>query len=290
MQAGRGLVVQQMRNFEGTAQWIADRLPWGLRKLTRRLLSFVKIHGVSALFVSKPTFRGIYSSFADIGGSADLVKDELANSSISNLTGVRSDVATALPLLDQHRELLPMAVVLLARKFYRLNILDFGGGAGVDFRNLLNSLPTVDVSYCVIDLLPVCEKAVPLWAGETRISFRSSLPEQGIFDLVYSWGAIHYVPEPLALLRRFADYRPRAILIVGTPFTSGKAFVREQLNRSKPFPQWVLSLPEVRDLMQSCGYRLALHVVHEHDYNVDGYPKGFRVPNSTSLLFLSKDD
>jgi putative methyltransferase (TIGR04325 family) len=278
-----------MTSFNKVMEQVADRLPWGLRKLARRLTSFVKVHGFSALFVSKPTFRGVYSSFADVDGSVDLVKGEIASSSVANLMGVRSDPATTLPLLDQHRELLPAAVALLARKEQTLKILDFGGGAGVDCRNLLNSLPSADVTYCVVDLLEVCEKAKPLWKEETRISFLSSLPQQGAFDLVYSWGAIHYVPEPLNLFRRFTEYQPRAILIVGSPFTSGKAFVREQLNRSKPFPQWVLSLPEVSDAMRSYGYRLALHVVHEHDYNVDGYAAGFRIPNSTSLLFLSND-
>lgn len=268
---------------------IADRLPWGLRKVARRFRSFVEVHGFLALFVSKPTFRGIYSSFAEVPGSIDLVKHELARSSVGNLRAVRSDIGTGLLLLDQHHELLPMAVALLARKSQPLTILDFGGGAGVDFRNLLSALPTAGVTYCVVDLPEVCERARPLWSGEPRILFQSALPEQATFDLVYSWGAIHYVPEPLSLLRRFTQYHPRAILIVGSPFTSGKAFVREQLNRSKPFPQWVLSLPEVSDALGSCGYRLALHAVHEHDYNIDGYPKGYRVPNSTSLLFLPND-
>jgi putative methyltransferase (TIGR04325 family) len=260
-----------------------------LRKLIRRLSSFIAVHGFLALFVSKPTFRGIYSSFSGAPGSIDVIKHELAKSAADNLMAVRSDGATGLPLLDQHRELLPMAVALLARKGHTLNILDFGGAAGVDFRNLLSSMPAADINYCVVDLPEVCKKAEPLWSGESRILFRSSLPEQASFDLVYSWSAIHYLPEPLSLLRSFARYRPRAILIVGSPFTSGNGFVREQLNRSKPFPQWVLSLPEVRDTLGSCGYRLAFHVVHEHDYNVDGYPTEYRVPNSTSLLFLSNN-
>jgi len=278
-----------MANFRDLVESVVDRLPWGLRKLARRFASFVDVHGFSALFVSKPTFRGVYSSFTDVHGSVDLVKHELASASVTNLTSVRSDVATGLPLLEQHRELLPATVALLATRRHPLTILDFGGAAGIDFRILLNALPSADVTYCVVDLPEVCEKARPLWSGESRISFQSALPEQATFDLVYSWSAIHYVSEPLNLLRRFTQYRPLAILIVGSPFTSGKAFVREQLNRSKPFPQWVLSLPEVRDLFASCGYRLALHAVHEHDYNVDGYPTEYRVPNSTSLLFLSND-
>jgi putative methyltransferase (TIGR04325 family) len=268
---------------------VTDSLPWGLRKLVRRLDSFVRVHGFSALFAAKPTFRGVYASFAEVGGSIDGVKSELANAALETVQSARSDRATRLPLLDQHRELLPMAVALLAREGDPFNILDFGGAAGVDFKTLLAALPNAEFSYCVVDLPEVCERARPLWSADSRISFRSSLPEQARFDLVHGWSAIHYVPEPLSLIRRFAAYRPRAILIVGSPFTAGKAFVREQLNRSRPFPQWVLSLPEVTETLGSCGYRLAFHAVHEHDYNVDGYASEYRVPNSTSLLFLANE-
>lgn len=268
---------------------LIDHLPWGMRKLARRLTSFVELHGFSALFVAKPTFRGVYASFDEVPGSIDIIKSELAMAGVDNLAAERLDPATGLPLLDQHRELLPMAVALLARKDRPFSILDFGGAAGVDFRNVLNALPRADVRYNIVDLPEVCDKARPLWRAEPRISFETSLSEEAAYDLVYSWSAIQYVPEPLALLRRFTQYGPRAILLVGSPFTAGKAFVREQLNRSRPFPQWVLSLPELTDTLATCGYRLALQAVHEHDYNVDGYPAEYRVPNSTSLLFLSSE-
>ena len=274
---------------KGLQRRIVDSLPWGLRKLALRLISFVELHGFAALFVAKPTFHGIYSSFSEVPGSIDTIKEQLAQAAVDNLAAQRLDSATALPLLDQHRELLPMAVALLARKGETLRVLDFGGAAGVDFRNLLNAQPSIDVSYHIVDLPDVCEKARPLWSADSRISFHTALPERATFDLVYSWSAIQYVSEPLGLLRKFTEYGAHAVLIVGSPFTSGNAFVREQLNRSRPFPQWVLSLPEVADLLECCGYRLAFHAVHEHDYNVDGYAKEYRVPNSTSLLFLSND-
>jgi len=276
-----------MTTFKTMLDRLLDRLPWGARKLARRLEAFVQVHGVTALFVAKPTFRGIYASFADVPNNIGAIERELVDAALGNLRAERLDTATRLPLLDQHRELLPMAVALLAKPGRTLDVLDFGGAAGVDFRNVRNALPAPDVSYCIVDLPEVCEAARAKWSSEPRISFQSAIPEEGRFDLVHSWSAIQYVPDPLWLLRRFTDYRPRAILLIGSPFTVGKAFVREQLNRSVPFPQWVLSLPEVKKCLASRGYTLALHAVHEHDYNVDGYPPECRVPNSTSLLFLA---
>jgi hypothetical protein len=75
-------------------------------------------------------------------------------------------------------------------------------------------------------------------------------------------------------------------LIAGSPFTSGDAFVRMQTNRAVPFPQWVISLPAVKEAMRECGYRLSFHVAGEDDCNVDSYDRQHRVPGSASLLFL----
>lgn len=280
-----------MASFKVIARGLVDRLPWGARKLARRLGAVIHVRDVTALFTTRATFRGIYASFGDVPNNIGAIENELVDASLDNLRAERLDGATGLPLLDQHRELLPMAVTMLAQPGRALDILDFGGAAGIDFRNLRNALPTLDVRYCIVDLPRVCDAARKVWNSEPRISFRSTMPEEEArFDLVHSWSAIQYVADPLNLLRRFADYRPRAILLIGSPFTAGKAFVREQLNRSVPFPQWVLSLPEVKKCLATRGYRLALHAVHEYDYNVDGYAPEYRVPNSVSLLFLADSD
>lgn len=121
---------------------------------------------------------------------------------------------------------------------------------------------------------------------DTRISFHDALPASAEFDLAYGWSGIHYVADPLRLLTQLTSYSPRAILIAGSPFTSGKAFVRAQVNQSVRFPHWVLSLTDIERRMNECGYYLAYHVAGEDDYNVDNYPPAYRVPNSASLLFL----
>jgi putative methyltransferase (TIGR04325 family) len=168
-----------------------------------------------------------------------------------------------------------------------LNILDFGGAAGVDFANLLAAVdPSIDLRYLVVDFPKVCAVGRDHWRDDKRISFSETLPQTAQFDLVYSWSSIQYLPDPLSLLARFASYGPAAILLAGSPFTSGDAFVRAQVNQSVPFPQWVLSLPKVEQRLRECGYAMAFHVAGEDDYNVDNYPPRYRVPNSASLLFL----
>jgi putative methyltransferase (TIGR04325 family) len=168
-----------------------------------------------------------------------------------------------------------------------LRIVDFDGAAEVDFANQLAAISdTSNIRYHVVDFAKVCAVGRTRWEGDARISSQDALPESAEFDLVYGWSSIHCVADPLRSLTQFTTYSPRAILIAESPFTSGKAFVRAQVNRLLPFPQWVLSLADVEHRMNECGYRLAYHVAGRDDYNVDNYPPAYRLPNSASLLFL----
>jgi putative methyltransferase (TIGR04325 family) len=195
-----------------------------------------------------------------------------------------------LPRLRRARSLLPLVAAVLAAKrptSEPLRSLDFGGAAGIDFANLIAAIrDTSNIRYYVVDFPKVCAVGRAKWRDDARISFHDAMPASSEFDLIYGWSSIHYVADPLQLLTQFTTYSPSAILIAGSPFTSGKAFVRAQVNQSAPFPHWVLSLDDVERRMSGCGYCLAYHVTGEDDYNVDNYPPAYRVPNSASLLFL----
>jgi putative methyltransferase (TIGR04325 family) len=270
----------KMRSFVKSAVAL---LPWKLRKL---VMFFVE-HGL----VSRPPFSGVYASFEDMLGTIKVAEDDQAAGAQRNVArGPSRDEATKLPRLRRARSLLPLVAAVLAAKrptSKPLRILDFGGAAGIDFANLIAAIrDTSNIRYYVVDFPKVCAVGRAKWRDDARISFHDAMPASSEFDLIYGWSSIHYVADPLQLLTQFTTYSPSAILIAGSSFTSGKAFVRAQVNQSAPFPHWVLSLDDVERRMSGCGYCLAYHVTGEDDYNVDNYPPAYRVPNSASLLFL----
>ena len=270
----------EMRSF---IKRVVALLPWKIRKLA---MFFVE-HG----FISSPPFSGVYASFNAIPGTMKAAEsDQAATAARGIVRGPSLDEATKLPRLRRAHSLMPLAVATLAtnRQATRpFRILDFGGAAGVDYANLISAVhPGIDIRYYVVDFPAVCAVGRTKWQHDVRISFTDTLPPSAAFDLVYGWSSIHYVADPLQLLGQFAGYQPTAILLAGSPFTSGRAFVRAQVNQSVPFPQWVLSLPEVEHCMRERGYDLVYRVAGEDDYNVDNYAPEYRVPNSASLLFL----
>lgn len=262
---------------------IVAHSPWKLRKLA----VFFAEHGI----VSPPPFSGVYASFDDVPGimsAAESDQVEAARRGITN--GPSLDEATNLPRLRRAHSLMPLIAATLSVKRpigKPLHILDFGGGAGVDFANLLAAVNLKsDIRYHVVELPQVCALGRVRWRQDRRISFAETLPATAQFDLIYGWSSVHYVRDPLQLLVQFTAYSPAAIFLAGSPFTSSRAFVRAQINQSVRFPQWVLSLPVVEHRMRQCGYNLVYHVAGEDDYNVDNYSAEHRVPNSASLLFL----
>lgn len=270
----------EMRSF---IKRIIARLPWKLRKL---VMFFVE-HGLT----SPPPFSGVYTSFDALSGTMKVAESDQAAAARRGISrGPSLDEATNLPRLRRSHSLMPLAVATLVatrRTTQPFRVLDFGGAAGVDFANLISAIhPNIDFRYHVIDFPAVCAVGRGKWQNDARISFDDTLPSSATFDLVYGWSSIHYVPDPLQLLGQFVSYHPAAILITGSPFTSGRAFVRAQVNQAVPFPQWVLSFPEVERWMHEQGYDLVYRVAGEDDYNVDNYPPKYRVPNSASLLFL----
>lgn len=285
---GRKAFADPAANFVGTkakvrafAKRLTARLPWGMRKV----VAFVGNYGPLNLLMNKPSFVGVYRSFADAPPGRPADNRYLVHGAALNLRAQKSDAASGLPILRNSHSLLPLAVSLL-QAGGPIRILDIGGAGGVDFANLLQALPRVsDIRYRVVELEDLCEFGNRQWEHDPRISFTGSMPSPGEeFDLVYSSWAIQYFPEPLAFLEKLTTYQARAILLINAPLTAKGAFVRMQVN--KMIPSWVLSLSEVERVMRDRGYALSFHVAADIDHNVDNYPPEHRVSNLANLLFL----
>jgi len=268
---------------------MAHRLPWGLRKIVR----FLELYRTSLIW-PRPPFAGVYQTFEEMPGDRKITPETAEMIARNQAYFVREppklDDANGMPILTQNHDLLPLVAAMLdsANNDQPLRILDFGGGVGVDFRHLPYATKLQRrLSYTVVELAEVSDAGRALWRDDARIVFRSELPPADArFDIVYSSGALQFVRDPIALLKQFTTYGPRAILLIMTPMTQRKAFVRAQLRGNAPFPVWVLSVPEVEAAMSTVGYRIGAQISGNEDYNVDRYPPEYRVPNYAAVLFL----
>jgi len=260
---------------------IAKRLPWGMRKIA----AFLALYRAGLLWGKQ--FAGVYDSFDDLHNDAS--EEAWAANALAHARAPKIDPATNFPVLIKEHALPALAVSLLSTMTSDgVRVLDFGGGAGIDFLNLTYALPVMPpLSYTVVELPAVCAAGRERWRSDERITFLDALPAAGTsFDLIWSWCAIQYVPRPLDVLARFVTYRPRAMLLVSIPVTAGpRSFVRNQVTGN--IPQWVLNCRDIEASIAP-GYRIAGHWSTDDDLNVDGTPEPYRVPNMSSLLFLPR--
>jgi putative methyltransferase (TIGR04325 family) len=267
--------VGPLRQF---AQGAIDRLPFSLRRIVRSVVR----DGV----LQPPPFKGVYARFEDVAAAypSAASAEAFARSGLS----LKREEAAGLVVLSRSHAFLPLAVATSAAPDRPTRILDFGGSGGIDYLYLRETVGAA-VEYCIVEVPDVCAAGRKLWPNEPQLVFTETLPAEGAFDIVYSWSAIQYVPDPLGLLRQFARYKPKIIMVLQTPFAR-HAFVRAQVLTGTRMPHWVLSLPDAEQVMREAGYRLAMRATNEIAMNVDNYDRDHRVAHMADLVFVREPD
>ncbi|WP_458760560.1 methyltransferase, TIGR04325 family [Afipia sp. TerB] len=252
---------------------VVRRSPWFMRECDQAIRT--------AWARRRQPFSGIYERYEDVPASTFYDTEVWAKESAAITKAVRAGTHVSPNVAS--RALLPAVIAATPGP---VHVLDFGGCTGIDFAFATAGERRDDLSYTVVDTPAACAAGERLWADDNRVRFMPDMPPNSArFDVVYSCVALHTLPDPMAMLRRFIDYRPRTILLVRHPFAD-RAFVRQQVNMATPLAQWVLSLPAVCALMKEAGYSLSLNVESEDCYNVDNFPPEYAVPGTRNLMFV----
>ena len=101
-------------------------------------------------------------------------------------------------------------------------VLDFGGGAGVHYKTASRQSP--DVRWAVVETPTMVRRAKELATEKLRFFERieEAADWVGNVDLVYSNGAIQYVPDPGATIRSLCAIAPGKLVWRRVPISEGK--------------------------------------------------------------------
>lgn len=101
-------------------------------------------------------------------------------------------------------------------------VLDFGGGAGVHYKTAQRQTP--DIRWAVVETPAMVRRAKELTTDSLR--FFEQVGEAadwlGNIDLVYSNGAIQYVPDPVETIRLLCAIAPRKLVWRRVPISDGE--------------------------------------------------------------------
>lgn len=196
--------------------------------------------------------------------------------------------------LQGHRSLLPLTVSLIGQfvRGHSLTILDFGGGMGVDFVQLISgSVRCENVQYHVVDTGKSCKIGLSLFEGEERIHFHSELPSLSEVDLVFLNSALEYIPEWAELLSTLASYHPKYFLMVRLDAGEIPTHARGQRSiKGSTIPYWCLNIHTVVKTMSELRYSLLFKSSGPGTYDEDNLPQNYRLGHYCNLLFCQTDD
>jgi putative methyltransferase (TIGR04325 family) len=100
--------------------------------------------------MSKPIWEGVYKSFRDAPSSGPgFTGERWIQNSLEKINAVRQDAQKkgTVSSVTQYREsLLPFVAAIVLNEFEGVRILDFGGGVGFSYYQVLHGLPRTILS------------------------------------------------------------------------------------------------------------------------------------------------
>ena len=195
----------------------------------------------------------------------------------------------------QRSTFLPCTVAMMLSGNARTRVLDFGGGLGIGYMTLAESIPNdlENVDYFILEVPEVSAVGADLL--EERVTYLPDLPLGQSFDLIHAASSFQYVERWKDLIENFASLNPKYILL--SDFFAGaiKSFVSLQNYYGSKIPHWFLNSQDLLDTFERHGYRLIMksyatsrRLSVEDALPMENFPEALRLPQSLHLFLQAK--
>ena len=201
------------------------------------------------------------------------------------------------PFHKQRSNLLPPVAAMMLQGRSSIKVLDFGGGLGIGYMTLAESIPSFakSVKYSIVEFAEICEQGSKLHSGE--INFLSALPDSGQFDLIHSASAIQYIKDWQGLIKKLSFYNPEYILLSDVFAGQIPTFATLQNYYSSKISHWFFNIDEFISFFSSIGYTLEMKsYVNSRRLQSDdilpmgNFPESHRLKQTLHLLFSRDKD
>ena len=196
------------------------------------------------------------------------------------------------PFYKQRIVLLPPVAAMMLEHRDCLRILDFGGGMGIGYLTLSESIPTAAerIHYTIVELPETCDEGRRMF-GNT-ISYLTALPQaKAAFDLVHSSSTLQYVEDWQGALVSLGSYGAEYMLLSDVYAGRIPTFVTLQRDYDSRMRHWFWNLDEFRDACAQAGYRFVMTTFAtgrilgvEGPLPMDHFPDTHRLERSLQIL------
>jgi putative methyltransferase (TIGR04325 family) len=237
-----------------------------------------------------PDFQSAVAEAKGAGFSGEVYRRRSLKAATECLVALKSD--KPIPAFHKQRSThLPLIVAMMLEDKKPINILDFGGGLGIGYMTLAESIPDElkRIEYTILEVPEVCQSGTDLHAE--GIMYTSVLLTSVKFNLIHAASSFQYIEHWQDLVKKFAVIKPEYILLSDVFAGSIKSYVTLQNYYESKIPHWFLNLNELLDTFNSYGYRLAMksyatsrRLDVEDTLPMTNFPEDLRLTQSLHLL------
>lgn len=245
-------------------------------------------------------WEGIYKSFAEAGGDLDVFEtdmwiDKQKEKILEEINNQENSILTESEISKDY----PLAVVvaMILGQLDTISVLDFGGGMGLQFLELLRKVSqTESIKYYIVDNHKITSQVPKQIKVYKNLSFHNTLGELGQrkMDVLHIGSALQYIENWTEFLEKLnkqfnPDYFVFSDLLAGNVRT----FVTHQIYYGKRIPHLFINIDEFLNYM--------LHNLHtkllfkskfirkilnqESIFPNYGLPDKYRIDRPYSLVF-----
>jgi putative methyltransferase (TIGR04325 family) len=249
-------------------------------------------------FIWEGVYNNFYEAkaFADgFGFSGETYNLRAYDAAKECLDAINSNLP--IPFFHKQRSvILPPIVAMMMNSKSKLNIFDFGGGLGIGYMTLKESISDLDekINYTIMELSFICKQGKELHNG--NINFVEDFSNLKEFNLVHSSSAIQYIDDWKGLISKLCSFNASNILMSDVFAGDFKSYVTLQNYYGNKIPHWFFSINEFIGVFEDNGYFLDMKsCVSAKRLDIDdllpmtNFSEQYRLNYTSHMLFKKKN-
>ena len=201
-----------------------------------------------------------------------------------------------IPFFHKQRSvLLSPIVAMMLNNQSQIDILDFGGGLGIGYMTLKESIVNArqKINYTILELPEICKQGKELHKDE--INFLDNFPDTNEFQLIHSSSAIQYIEDWQNLIKKLCSYNAKYILMSDVFAGDFETFVTLQNYYSNKIPHWFFKFSDFIEIFNQNGYFLEMRTYvsakrlnYEDELPMNNFEDNYKLKYTSHLLFSKK--
>ena len=188
---------------------------------------------------------------------------------------------------------MPFLAAVLNTTLDRINVLDLGGGLGIDYLRTIRAMTAKKkINYYIIENEKVCEMGRKIFKNDKRVKFYTSFPENLRVDIAYINSSLQYLENWEDCLYKMFNYKPSYFLFTDLSAGNIPTYATVQNYYGSRIPYWFFNINDIKRLMEKMKFKLLFKSVYERTFfgkkqivSQRNFPLRYQLRNACNLLF-----